>query len=102
MKEYPKISIVVLNYNGLKYLQRTIPALLKIDYPAYEIIIVDNASSDKSINFLENFEGIKIVRNKKNYGCCKGKNIGIKKATGEYILLLDNDILLENRNSLKI
>ena len=96
-KKLPYLSIVVLNYNGLKYFKKTIPPILKLDYPNYEFVIVDNGSTDRSIQFIKKFKRIKLIENKKNLGYSEGKNIGVKKAKGEYILLLDNDILINNK-----
>jgi GT2 family glycosyltransferase len=97
----PTISVIILNWNGLDYLKKTIPPLREFDYPNYEIIVVDNGSTDNSVNFLKKFKNIKVIRNETNIGYSKGKNIGIKKAKGEYILFLDNDILIKDRNILK-
>ena len=94
----PLVSVVMLNYNGLKYLKRTIPPILKLDYPNYEFIIVDNGSTDGSIEFIKTFKKIKLIENGENLGYSKGKNIGVKNAKGEYVLLLDNDILIKNKS----
>ncbi|MGI6775828.1 MAG: glycosyltransferase [Patescibacteria group bacterium] len=96
-QKIPLISIVVLNWNGLLFLKETIPPLLDIDYPNYEVIVVDNGSTDKSVKFLKKFKKIKIIKNKENLGYSKGKNIGIGLAKGEYILSLDNDILIKDK-----
>lgn len=100
-KKYPKISVVMLNYNGLKYLKKTISPILKLDYPNFEFIIVDNGSTEGSIEFIEKIKKIKLIKNKENLGYSKGKNIGIKKANGSYIFLIDEDILLNNKHILK-
>lgn len=81
---------------------RTIPPLLNLDYPNYEIIVVDNGSTDESVNYLKRFKKIKTIENKENLGYSKGKNIGIKNAKGQYVFLLDNDIVIDNKNVLKI
>lgn len=91
-----KLSIVVLNYNGLKFLSQTIKPLLNFDYRNYELIVVDNGSEDGSLAFLEEFKSLILIKNGRNLGYCMGKNIGIKKARGEYILLLDEDILIQD------
>lgn len=96
-KTTPLISIVVLNWNGLHFLKKTILPLLEFNYSNYEIIVVDNGSTDKSVKFLEKFKKIKIIKNKENLGYSKGKNIGIGLAKGEYILSLDNDILIKDK-----
>lgn len=100
-KTTPLISIVVLNWNGLHFLKKTIPPLLEFNYSNYEIIVVDNGSNDESINFLRKFKKIKIIKNKKNLGYSKGKNIGMGSVKGEYILSLDNDILVNDKSLLK-
>ncbi len=89
-----RISIIVLNYNGLRFLEKCLTSLERLNYPRdkYDIIVVDNASTDGSIAFLEsNFSYIKLIKNKKNYGFCRGNNIGIEHCDTQYILLLNND-----------
>lgn len=93
----PLVSVVMLNYNGLKYLKETIPPILELDYPNYEFIIVDNGSTDGSIEFINGFEKIRLIENGENLGYSKGKNIGVREAKGEYILSIDNDILISNK-----
>jgi GT2 family glycosyltransferase len=95
-RDKPLVSVILLNYNGLDYIKKTLPRLESLDYPNYEIVIVDNASTDGSLNYLEeNFSG-RVIKNSINYGYSKGKNIGVSNANGEYILLLDNDILIHD------
>jgi len=90
----PLISIVVINYNGKSYLEETLPPLLNLNYPNYEIIVVDNGSTDRSINFIKTIKKIKLIESErigeKNYAC----NLGISKSKGEYILLMDNDLII--------
>jgi len=92
-----KTSIVIINYNGLRYLKKTISRIMS-SYTNCEIIVVDNNSTDNSVKYLKKWEKIKIIKNNKNLGIGIGKNIGVKKAKGKYILLLDNDILLSSKN----
>jgi len=98
--EYPLISVVILNYNGINYLKKTIPPILELEYHNYEIVVVDNGSNDKSIDFLRNHKRIRLIENKVNFGYSKGKNICVKNARGSYVLLLDDDILINNKNIL--
>lgn len=101
MNKYPLISVVVLNYNGLKYLKRTIPPILGLKYPNYEVIVVDNGSTDGSLEYVRKIERIKLVKSprlrEKNFAC----NYAIERAKGEYILLLDNDAIITEENILK-
>ena len=103
MKEnnYPKVSIIILNWNGLKDTIECLESLKKITYPNYEIIVVDNGSEGNDANVLEerykNY--IKLIRNKENLGFTKGNNIAIrqviKEGKSDYILLLNNDTTVE-------
>jgi len=88
------VSVIVVNFNGKDFLKILFPSLLKTNYEKFEVILVDNASSDGSIEYIrDNFkdERITIIRNDKNYGPASARNIGFKKAMGEYIAFLDND-----------
>lgn len=91
-----KISVVMLNWNGLMYLKRTIPAVLNQDYKNFDLVIVDNGSTDGSIEYVNSFKEIKLIRNSENLGYSVGKNIGVQNASGKFIYLIDNDILLPN------
>ena len=88
------ISIIVLNYNGKKWLKKCLDSLCAQTYKNFEIIFVDNASSDNSIEFVENNykdDRIKIIKSDKNLGFAGGNNLGFQYVKGEYILLLNND-----------
>src|SRR5260370_19379427 len=95
----PKLVIIVLNYNGLRFLKSCFDSLLNQTYPGMEIIMVDNASSDRSVEFVkENFPSVKIIRNATNLGFAEGNNVGIRRALGlnaDLVLVLNNDTLLE-------
>ncbi len=91
----PKVSIIVLNWNGKKFLKNCLDSLQKLTYTSIEIIVVDNNSKDGSLEFVKkNYPKIILVENKENYGFAKGNNIGYKKAKGEYILILNNDTVV--------
>jgi len=97
----PKVSIVVLNWNGLNDTIECLESLKKITYSNYEVIVVDNGSKGNDVNILENKyrEYIKIIKNKENLGFTGGNNKGIQKAIedgeSKYILLLNNDTIVE-------
>jgi len=94
--EKPLISIVVLNFNGLQFIKRTIPKLFELHYENYEIIVIDNGSTDGSVDYIKSINSIIFLESKrigeKNYAC----NLAISNAKGEYILLLDNDLLIND------
>lgn len=95
---FPKVSIVLLSYNHADMVKNTIDSIMtRTFYPNYELIIVDNNSDQKTKDVLNNyrsFENINLIFNEENYGFAKGNNIGMKEATGDYIILLNNDVLL--------
>jgi len=92
MKQYPKVSIIIVNWNGREHLRYSLPSLSKIDYPNYEIILVDNNSTDSSLEFVRNnYPQIKIIKNTANLGFAQGNNLGIRQAAGKYVLFLNND-----------
>jgi GT2 family glycosyltransferase len=91
----PSVSIVVVNFNGRELLRRCLLTLLDTDYPNYEIVVVDNASTDGSLAEIEKCFGsdsrIKLVRNGENLGHAEGCNIGARVTTGRYLVFLDSD-----------
>jgi len=90
---FPLISIVVPNFNGLHFLKKSIPSLIKTNYPNLEIIIIDNGSTDKSVSFLKtNYPSIIIIKFKHNMGISFAFNVGLKVSSGRYISFLNNDM----------
>lgn len=85
------ITIVIPNYNGNKYLKQCLDSVYAQDYKDYELIIIDNASTDGSYDWIKEYKDIIYKRLDKNYGFSRAVNEGIKLAKGEYVLLLNND-----------
>lgn len=100
---YPEVSIIILNWNGLEDTIECLESLKNIVYPEYTIILVDNGSANNESEKLKSLFGdyIDLIQNDKNYGFAKGNNIGIKRAldqySPDYILLLNNDIIVHPR-----
>ncbi len=89
------LSVVIPNYNGQNLLKKNLPKALEAVGDA-EVIVVDDASSDKSLEVLGNFEKrIKIIRNEKNFGFSSTVNRGVKTAKGDIIILLNSDVIPE-------
>jgi len=88
----PLVSIIIVNYNGKNHLEKCLKSIMKINYPNYEIIVVDNNSTDDSIEFVKNtYPSIIIIKLEKNYGFAEPNNIGAKNAKGDLFLFLNND-----------
>jgi GT2 family glycosyltransferase len=88
----PSVSIIVLNWNGEGYIAKCLDSLLEQTYPNYEVIVVDNGSSDGSVELLKGYlPRIKLTLNKENLGFAAGNNVAIREATGEFIVLFNND-----------
>ncbi|MAS51536.1 MAG: glycosyl transferase [Chloroflexi bacterium] len=92
----PLVSIIILNYNAGELLFNCIKSIKKSNYSNVEIIVVDNVSSDDShIKCKEKYQEIKLIQNKENFGYCGGNNIGIKQATGEFVIILNPDTIVQ-------
>lgn len=101
------VGIVIVNYNGEQFQNECIASLLESVYKDFKIIIVDNGSTDNSMQKLSDFKTDKIVTiyNKENLGVASGNNIGIKESISlgcEYTLLLNNDTVVEPDFLLKL
>ena len=88
----PLVSVIIVNYNGKTHLEKCLKSLAEINYSDIEIILVDNNSSDSSLEFVrDNYPDIIILKLEKNYGFAKPNNMAAKIAKGEYFLFLNND-----------
>ena len=91
-----KASIIVVNWNGKRFLEECLSALLAQTYSPYEIILVDNGSRDGSVDFVaERFPEVRIIENGENLGFAAGNNVAIRVAQGDYIVTLNNDTRAE-------
>lgn len=97
----PLVSIVIVNFNGRRFVEPSLKSVLNTEYPNFEVIFVDNGSTDGSVEFVRKSFGtdsrIKIIQNTENLGPAKGLDIGIMEAKGEYLVFLDNDIDVDPR-----
>lgn len=98
MTSFPySASIIIPNWNGMNWLPGCLAALKDQTVQDFEIIVVDNGSSDGSVPFLLcRYPDVQVITLKKNYGFSKAVNEGIKRASGQYIILLNNDTLPES------
>ena len=90
------VSVNIVNYNTKKYLKSCLDSVLNQSYKDFEVLFIDNASTDGSVEFIkQNYPDIKVIVNKKNLGYAKAHNQGIKRSKGEYILCLNPDVILD-------
>ena len=94
MKSLPKLSIICPVYNAEKYLARILESLLNQDYRDFELIMVNDGSSDDSKKIIEKYskkdKRVKMI-SQKNQGIAKARNRGMTEAKGEYLMFVDND-----------
>lgn len=93
------VSVLILNHNGLKLLAECLPSVLSTNYSNFEIVLVDNGSTDGSVDYVRESFGdssrIKIIRLSSNIGVTKAFNIGLKAAGGDLIASLNNDTIVD-------
>ena len=88
-----KTAVAILNWNGFNLLNKFLPSVIKNTHAKVDIYIIDNGSTDKSIDFISTyFPSVKIINLDNNYGYAKGYNLGIKKIDADIICLLNNDV----------
>jgi GT2 family glycosyltransferase len=96
---FPKVSLIILTYNNLDYTRQCLESIFsKTIYPNYEIVVVDNASTDGTPDYLQTVAAthpnMRLVLNKENRGFAAGNNQGVAAASGAYIAYLNNDIVV--------
>ena len=93
----PLVSVVIPHWNGVEVLSECLESLSETKYPNMEIIVVDNASTDGSPDWVSlNFPQVKLIENDQNYGYAGGCNRGAKTAEGEYLVFLNNDTIQDH------
>jgi GT2 family glycosyltransferase len=108
-KKFPRVSVQIINWNGKKFLKDCFDGLLKQNYPNFEAVLVDNASSDGSIELMEkNYKTqlkngkVKIIKLDKNYGFAGGYNRSYEQTSADYVIFLNNDTIIPQKNFLKL
>ena len=96
MNQPPAVAIAILNWNGKHFLETLLPALQYLTYPNYVIYIIDNASSDDSVAFINAyFPAVNIILLDDNYGFATGYNKGLMQIKEEYYLMINSDVEVE-------
>lgn len=96
----PNVSVIVLGYNGRRYLDACLSSVLDQELPRseYEVLFVDNASSDGSAAFVrERFPDVRVVELERNFGFAEGMNRGVREARGRYVAVLNQDTVCHRR-----
>jgi hypothetical protein len=95
----PLVSVIIVNYNGKNFLNQCLSSVLKTNYPDFEVILVDNGSSDGSLRAVNEVfahdRRLRIVKNDANVGIAEANNIGLGHAQGKYLVLLNNDMVVD-------
>lgn len=93
MSSLPKVAIVILNWNGVKYLRQFLPSVLSSTWPNLEIVLADNGSSDDSLAYVKgHFPSVRVIQNDKNYGFTGGYNKALEQVEADYLILLNSDV----------
>jgi len=91
------ISIIIVNHNGLNLLKKCLKSVYGQSYKNIEVILVDNASTDRSVDYvMSTYPNTKIIKSRENLGFAEANNEGYRKSTGDYILFLNNDTEVSN------
>lgn len=94
---WPRATVVIVNWNGERFLDRCLSALLAQTVAPHEIILVDNASSDASLDIVPRFPSVRLLAQSENLGFARGNNLAIDAAESEWIVLLNPDAFVEPR-----
>jgi GT2 family glycosyltransferase len=91
-----KASVIVVSWNGIEYLEDCLNTVLSQSYPDLEVIVIDNASTDGSAHFVaETYPQVRLISNERNLGFAAGTNMGLQEATGELLVLLNQDTVVQ-------
>jgi len=89
----PEVAVIILNWNGRKFLEQFLPSVTGSTYSNKRIIVADNASSDDSVQFLrEHYPQVELIINQSNEGFAKGYNTALKQVQSDYYVLLNSDV----------
>jgi len=95
--EYPLVSVILPTFNRAWSIEQAVDSVLSQDYPELELIVVDDGSTDNTIEVLEQYKADIILLRQANAGVSAARNTGIKKSKGELIALLDSDDMWDKR-----
>ncbi len=92
----PRVTVVVVSWNAKPLLERFLPSVVRSTWPSLEIVLADNGSDDGSAEWVEReLPSVRVERLGSNLGYCGGNNEAVRRTTGEYVVLLNNDVAVE-------
>ncbi len=92
-----KVSVIILTYNAKNLLEQFLPSVNRLDYSNYEVVILDNGSTDGSFDFVKrNYPHFLVFRSEANLGFSRGCNVAVQYASGDYLLFLANDMEVDS------
>jgi GT2 family glycosyltransferase len=92
----PKVSVIIVTYNSARFMSACLEAVTAQNYPDFEVVVVDNASSDGTCEFVRHrFPTVKVIESPQNLGYGGGNNLGARRTTGEILVFLNPDTLVE-------
>lgn len=97
MTNNPLVSVIIPNFNGQKFLPVCLSSLFRSSYTNFEIIVIDDCSTDGSLEVLKKFAKIKLLQNSHNQGASASRNNALTQARGEIVAFLDNDTRVEKK-----
>ena len=93
MSHYPSVAVVILNWNGRKFLEQFLPSVLASTYPSLQVIVADNGSADDSPEWVSrHYPSVVQLRSPVNEGFAKGYNTALKQVQADYYVLLNSDV----------
>jgi GT2 family glycosyltransferase len=93
LQTLPSVAVVILNWNGRNFLQQFLPSVLASTYGNLRVIVADNASTDDSVNFVQQtFPSVELLTSKENDGFAKGYNFFLQQVKADYYVLLNSDV----------
>src|SRR5688572_20192867 len=93
-------SIIIVTYNNQQTIKECLDSIIKNSHD-HEIIVVDNDSEDKTASIVKKYTNISLIKNSENLGFSKANNIGAKQAKGEFLIFLNPDTKITEKNSLQ-
>jgi GT2 family glycosyltransferase len=88
------VSVLIVNFNGERWLRDCLQSLASVTYPNREVVVVDNGSEDQSREVLSDYHWVRVVKSERNLGFAGGNNLGLRHCKGRFVLLLNNDTIV--------